>query len=228
MDVLEWEQGGSAAEACADIVLDKRWDDLIRRRAMLARLTALDLEAATTRGEGALASARVRLADQLALVRIYPALAPLEKLFKDPDQAVRVAVLRAMRALVFKRAFVTVRTGLRDENPAVVDQAARALEAWDLPQAFDPLARIVGESPNPAVRAAALKALARIDTIEAAEFLLTVLETGFSSDRSAAAEALKISAGAKFVEAATRALPSSSDGLKAILRDVMGARGFGT
>jgi hypothetical protein len=227
MDVLEWEQRGSASEACADIVLDKRWDDLIRRRAMLARLTALDVEAAALRGAGADASERIRLADQLALVRIYPALAPLENLFKDPEPAVKIAVLRAMRALVFKRAFFTVRAGLRDENPAVVEQAARALEAWDLPQAFDPLARIVGESPNPAVRAAALKALARIDTIEAAEFLLTVLETGLSSDRWAAAEALKASAGGKFVEAAIRALPGASEALKGPLREVLGARGFG-
>ena len=41
VDLVEWEQRGSAAEACADVLLDKRWPDLIRRKAMLARLTAL-------------------------------------------------------------------------------------------------------------------------------------------------------------------------------------------
>ena len=44
VDVIEWEQQGSAAEACADVLLDKRWPDLIRRKAMLARLTAFAVE----------------------------------------------------------------------------------------------------------------------------------------------------------------------------------------
>jgi hypothetical protein len=227
VDVLEWEQGGSAAEACSDILLDKRWDNLIRRRAMLARLTALELEAGMQQEQPAPASARARLADQLALLRIYPVLAPLEKLFEGPEQVVKVAVLHAMRALVFKRAFVTVRAGLRDPDPVVVEQAAEALEGWDSPQAFDPLARIVGESPNARVRAAALKALARIDTIEAAEYLLTVLETGLPSDRWAAAAALKASSGSKFIEAARNAVPRSSDALKTILREILAGRGMG-
>src|SRR6185503_12056954 len=40
VDLLEWEQQGSAAEACADVLLDRHWPDIIRRKAMLARLTA--------------------------------------------------------------------------------------------------------------------------------------------------------------------------------------------
>jgi hypothetical protein len=44
VDLLEWEQQGSAAEACADVLLDKRWPDLIRRKALLARLTAFAVE----------------------------------------------------------------------------------------------------------------------------------------------------------------------------------------
>ncbi|MEO8877712.1 MAG: HEAT repeat domain-containing protein, partial [Polyangiaceae bacterium] len=44
VDLIEWEQRGSAAEACADILLDKRWPDPIRRKALVARLTAFAVE----------------------------------------------------------------------------------------------------------------------------------------------------------------------------------------
>ena len=44
VDVLEWEQAGSASEACADVMLDRRCPEFMRRRAMLARLTAIEAE----------------------------------------------------------------------------------------------------------------------------------------------------------------------------------------
>ncbi len=44
VDLIEWEQQGSAAEACADVLLDRHWPDIIRRKAMLARLTAFAVE----------------------------------------------------------------------------------------------------------------------------------------------------------------------------------------
>ena len=52
VDLVEWEQGGSASQACGDIVLNPtEWSEVTRRRAMLARLSALAVEgAAVTAG----------------------------------------------------------------------------------------------------------------------------------------------------------------------------------
>ncbi len=225
VDLIEWEQQGSAAEACADVLLDKRWPDLIRRKAMLARLTAFAVEGRPEDGSGQAVTARARLADQLAQLQLYAVLSPLEKLFTRQERQVKVAVLGAMQQLFFKRSFVTVRSGLRDADPAVVDQAAKAVESLYFQHAFDPLSRIVRESPQSHVRAAALRALARVDTIEAAEFLLGILEHGAPADRTAALEGLKRSRGARFVELARSSLHTSTPEVQAALRDVLRTRG---
>jgi hypothetical protein len=226
VDLIEWEQQGSAAEACADVLLDRRWPDLIRRKAMLARLTAFAVENRPEDGSGPATNARVRLADQLAQLQLYAVLSPLEKLFTRNERPVRVAVLAAMQQLFFKRSFVTVRAGLRDSDPAVVEQASKAVESLYFQHAFDPLSRIVREQPQPAVRASALRALARVDTMEAAEFLLGILEHGAPADRTAALEGLKRSRGARFIELARSALHGSTPEVQAILRDVLRARGI--
>lgn len=225
VDLMEWEQQGSAAEACADVLLDKRWPDLIRRKAMLARLTAFAVEGRPEDGSAPATSARVRLADQLAQLQLYAVLSPLEKLFTRPERQVKIAVLAAMQQLFFKRSFVTVRAGLRDSDPAVVDQAAKAVESLYFQHAFDPLSRIVREAPQPHVRAAALRALARVDTMEAAEFLLGVLEHGAPADRTAALEGLKRSRGARFVELARSAIRTTAPDVQTALRDILRARG---
>lgn len=225
VDLIEWEQQGSAAEACADVLLDKRWPDLIRRKAMLARLTAFAVEGRPDDHSGPAVAARVRLADQLAQLQLYAVLSPLEKLFTRTERPVKVAVLGAMQQLFFKRSFVTVRQGIRDPDPAVVGQAAKAVESLYFQHAFDPLSRIVRESPQLDVRAAALRALARVDTIEAAEFLLGVLEHGAPADRSAALEGLKRSRGARFVELARSAMSTTTPEVQAALRDVLRTRG---
>jgi HEAT repeat protein len=226
VDLLEWEQQGSSAEACADILLDRKWPDLIRRRALLARLQAFAVEATTESDVSPAAlSARVRLAEQLAQIQLYVVLSPLERLFASASPEVRIAVLAAMQQLFFKRSFVTVRAGLRDPNPAVVTQASKAVESLYFQHAFDPLARIVREASEPSVRAAALRALARVDTVEAAEFLLGILEHGAPTDRSAAVEGLKRSRGARFVEVARSALHTATPEVQTTLRDVLRTRG---
>src|SRR5262249_58982363 len=106
VDLIEWEQQGSAAEACADVLLDRRWPDLIRRKAMLARLTAFAVEGRPEDSTALATNARVRLADQLAQLQLYAVLSPLEKLFTRSERAVRVAVLAAMQQLFFKRTFL--------------------------------------------------------------------------------------------------------------------------
>jgi hypothetical protein len=229
VDLLEWEQQGSAAEACADVLLDKRWPDLIRRKALLARLTAFAVEGrpqGDAASEALLVGARVRLAEQLAQLQLYAVLSPLERLFDRPERQVKVAVLNAMQTLFFKRSFITVRTGLRDQDPAVVDHAARAVEALYFQHAFDPLSRIVREAPQPNVRAAALRALARVDTLEAAEFLLGVLEHGAPADRTAALEGLKRSRGGRFVELAKQTFRTTTPEVQNAIREVFRARGI--
>ncbi len=228
VDLLEWEQRGSAAEACADVLLDKRWPDLIRRKALLARLTAFAVEGRPEdpSSSALLSGARARLAEQLAQLQLYVVLSPLEKLFERPERQVKVAVLTALQTLFFKRSFITVRAGLRDADPAIVEQAARAVEALYFQHAFDPLARIVREAPQAGVRAAALRALARVDTLEAAEFLLGVLEHGAPVDRSAALEGLKRSRGARFVELAKQSLRASGPEVQSAIREVFRARGI--
>jgi hypothetical protein len=226
VDLIEWEQQGSAAEACADVLLDRRWPDLIRRKAMLARLTAFAVESRPEDGSGPATAARVRLADQLAQLQLYAVLSPLEKLFTRPERQVKVAVLSAMQQLFFKRSFVTVRAGLRDGDPAVVEQAAKAVESLYFQHAFDPLSRIVREHPQPHVRASALRALARVDTMEAAEFLLGILEHGAPADRSAALDGLKRSRGARFIELARSSIHGATPDVQSSLREVLRARGI--
>ena len=226
VDVLEWEQRGSAAEACADVLLDKRWPDLIRRKALLARITAFSVEARPEDASAPVTASRVRLAEQLAQLQLYAVLSPLEKLFERPERAVRIAVLASLQTLFFKRSFITVRAGLRDADSSVVAQATKAVGALYFQHAFDPLSRIVRESSHAPVRASALGALARIDTIEAAEFLLGVLDHGAPPDRVAAMDSLKKARGARFVELAKAALPTSSASLQGALREVLRARGF--
>jgi hypothetical protein len=226
VDLIEWEQQGSAAEACADVLLDKRWPDLIRRKAMLARLTAFAVESRPEDASAPATAARVRLADQLAQLQLYAVLSPLEKLFTRAERPVKVAVLAAMQQLFFKRSFVTVRTGLRDNDPAVVEQASKAVESLYFQHAFDPLSRIVRESPQPGVRASALRALARVDTMEAAEFLLGILEHGAPADRVAALDGLKRSRGARFIELARSAMLTTAPEVQQALRDVLRSRGI--
>jgi HEAT repeat protein len=224
VDVVEWEQQGRATEACAEILLDSRWPDLMRRRALVARLTAFRIE---DRPEDALVIAgQVLLCEQLGQLQLYGVLAPLEHLFKSRVTQVRVAVLTALRTLFFKRSFVTIRAALKDSAETVVAEAARATSELHFQHAFDPLSRIVRESTNPHVRAAALRALSRVESVDAAEFLLSVLDSGAPQDRVSAAKALREAKGMRFIEVAKSALPTASPELASALREVFNARGL--
>lgn len=229
VDLVEWEQAGSASQACGDVILDPaQWSEVTRRRAMLARLTALGVEGKAP--DGALrASAQqlIGLAEQLATVELYTILSPLEHLFRRPEPKVRAAVVQALSRFLYKRTFITVREALADPDPTVVHEAARALEELRFPHAFDPLARIYRESQAPAVRASAVRALAKIDTLEAAEMLLGILQHESSDERVAAVEALKRARGMKFVELARSALPELSTSAQAAVREIFQSRGLG-
>jgi tetratricopeptide (TPR) repeat protein len=227
VDVLEWERRGSASEACLDVLLDTRLIDherheggFIRRKAMLARLTALEQERESDLETRQL-DARVRLAEQLGEVQLYAMLSPLETLFDRGPQRLKLAVLRALETMRYKRSFLTLRKGLSDSDRVVSAQAATTLQAMCFPHAVDPLSRILAESCQPTVRGATLRALSRIDTLEAAELVLGVLEHGTPADRAAALAAVRKTRGAKLLELARATLPRSSGALHTSLRDLL-------
>lgn len=232
-DLVEWEQRGRASEACADLQLEfGASSDLTRRRAMVARLTALALERAqrSDRSE-AVDAARVTtlsctLAEQLGSLELYALLAPLERLFDRPEPAVRRAVVDALGRFLYKRTLITLRRALDDPEPTVVERAAHALEALSFPHAYEPLVRIFRESTTVNVRVSALRALAKIDTSEAASLLLGVLEYGGAGERAAVVDALRRGRGAHFPELARRSLETMSGPSRAAVREVLQARGL--
>ncbi len=231
VDLIEWEQHGSASEACGDVILDATsWSETMRRRAILGRLTALAFEAHVSSGTVVDPATTVQLAvalcDQLAQVELYALLAPLERLFLRPEAPVRAAVLKTLSRFLFKRSFITLRAGLADPDTTVSRQAADSLEELRFAHAFDPLARIYRESSNPRARVAVLRALARIDSVEAAEMLMGVIEHDGPAERDAAVDALKKSRGTKFLDLAKNALPRLTGDPQAAVRQVLQQRGI--
>jgi tetratricopeptide (TPR) repeat protein len=227
VDLVEWEQQGSASQACGDIVLDRaQWSEVTRRRAMLARLSALTIEGAqASGGRGAPVEEYGKLAEHLARVELYAILSPLEALFQRPEREVRIAVVRALARFLYKRTFITLREALASPDETVVREAALALEELRFPHAFEPLARIYRESQVTAVRCSAVKAMAKIDTLEAAEMLLAVIEHDGSEERIAAVEALKRARGSLFVDLARSQLKRLPTPARAAARAVLQARG---
>ncbi|MFO0673388.1 MAG: HEAT repeat domain-containing protein [Polyangiaceae bacterium] len=90
--------------------------------------------------------------------------------------------------------------------------------------AFDPLARILAESSAPGVRAAAIEAIAHIDTTEAAELLLGLLDHGSPDDRASAARALSGTKASRFIELAKASYAASGAALQGELKRVFSAR----
>jgi tetratricopeptide (TPR) repeat protein len=231
VDLIEWEQRGSASEACADIILDaSTWSEVTRRRAVLARLTALSLDGHLASGPTADQSTTMTLAstlaDQLSHVELYTILSSLEQMATRPEPQIRAAVMRALSRFLYKRTFITLRQGLADKEGAVIEEAARSLEELRFPHAFDPLQRIYRESQNPKVRASTLRALAKIDTLEVAEMLLSVIEHDGAAERQAAVDSLKRARGTKFVDLAKTQFPRLSGQGQSAVREVLQVRGM--
>ena len=228
VDLVEWEQRGNATEATGDVILEPTgWAEITRRRALLARLTALAVETQERLSpmQGANTQLYVTLAEQLALVELYTILSPLERLFRRPEPMVRMAVVRALSRFLYKRTFITLRDALSDADATVVQESAKAIEDLRFPHAFDPLARIYREAQSPAIRASAVRALAHIDTLEAAELLLSIIEHDGKDEQKAAVESLKKARGMKFIDVAKNAQASLSEAAKGAIREIFRARG---
>lgn len=185
VDLLEWEMAGDPAAVATSIVGDLRYPNAIRRRALVVLLTLAD---APVEGQTAM---WVRIAELLGELQSYAALSPLEKLYDSADTAVRVAAVRALRFLYFKRSFVIVRKALIDADAAVREAALVAISGLHFPHAFNPLARIYRETADPKVREAALTSIGKMRTIEAGEFLVMVLRQESGPLRDAASRALE-------------------------------------
>lgn len=187
VDLLEWELGGDPRRVALSILGDLRYPDPIRRRALVIVLTLAD---AATRGAEGEPATLAQVTELLGELQSYAALCPLETLFEHADSRVRRAAVRALRFLFFKRSFALIRQALADADRNVREAAVEALRGLHFPHAFNPLARIYRESEEPVVRAVALESIGKIQSIEAGEFLLSVLRQEEGTLRDVAREAL--------------------------------------
>jgi hypothetical protein len=222
-DLIEWEERGSAVEACADILLDpqQRDDPVTRRAALVGRLVALSAEAASAEEQE---RAGILLASYLAPIRLFALLAALENLYTSRFSSVRRAAVKALGRYCYKRTFITLERALSDPDQTVAEEGNRAIEQLRFPHAFDPLVRIYRGARRPGARMSALRALARVDVEEAAELMLGVLSHGPAEERDVAIAALKDSRGARFLEAAREAYPAAPPRLKEALGKIFGTR----
>lgn len=172
VDLAEWELDGDPALVAAGVMADRRFPDFVRRHALLL---VLELE---RRGSAVPAVDVVR---RLESIRAYPVIAALEWLYTASDAPIRRAVAESMGKLRFKRSFALVGRALRDEDPEVREAAALATGQLVFPHAFEPLRRIFASRDlldSARARLAALKAIGKINTVEALEFLCDRLREG--------------------------------------------------
>jgi HEAT repeat protein len=225
VDLIEWEERGSAAEACANVVLDpvEEGDRITRRSALVGRLVALAAESVPSQQS---ARASVVLAGYLAQIGLYALIAPLEAMYARPEPEVRLAAVRTLARYYYKRTFVTLEQALRDPDPSVVHESTAALERIRFDHAFDPLSRIYRTAQRTEARLAALKAIARIDVVEAAELVLGALEHGGPDERKAAIDAVKLARGTRFIDVARAAYPQASEPLKRSIAEILRSRGL--
>lgn len=172
VDLLEWELSGDPYAVATSIVGDLRYPDGIRRRALVVILT---LGARAADGDKTRADTLAEVAELFGELQSYAALSPLERLFAHDIAEVRQAAVRALRFLFFKRSFRLVRRGLADPHAGVRDAALDALGQLCFPHAMGPLLRIFRESEDERVRAVALEAIGKIQSLEAGELLLMAL-----------------------------------------------------
>lgn len=172
VDLAEWELAGDPALIAAGVMADRRFPDYVRRHALLL---VLDVE---RRGAAMPVPDVIR---RLESVRAYPVIAALEHIYEGAADPVREAVAGAMGSLRFKRSFTLLARALHDDVPAVRSAAATSLTQLVFPHAFEPLRRLfeARDLPEPEpVRHAALRAIGKIGTVEALDFLCDRLREG--------------------------------------------------
>lgn len=174
VDLAEWELAGDPGLIAAGVMADRRFPDYVRRHALLL---VLEL-GGDGRGKVVEPSAIV---DRLQDVRAYPVIAALERMYTYGDAEVQASVARALGALRFKRSFSTLALALRSEQETVRENASRAITNLYFPHAFDRLRRIfeARDLPDPeSAMISAVKAIGRINTVDALDFLCDRLREG--------------------------------------------------
>ncbi len=206
LDVIEWEQGGDAAETMGEVLLDEKWPEFTRRRALLCRL--LQLGAGDPPYD---AKTLIAIANQLGRTEIYVALGPLEHLAKHQDASVRAACQAAVRSLYFKRSFVMIAQGLGDPDETVQREALEAVGTLSFRHAFDPLQRIFRSSNRANVRERALRSIAKIPSVEAIELLIEAFRQGDERERKVVHELLRRHEHSQTSELVRREMESTLD-----------------
>lgn len=184
VDPAEWEIAGDAEISAAGIIADRRYPDYVRRHALL---TALDIERL---GEELSSE---QLVQRLQTIRAYPMLAVLERMYRDGSARGQLEVARAIGAFRFKRSFVLLSSMLRSEASDIRLAAEDAVAGLFFPHAHDRLKTIfeARDLPSPAsTRAAALKAIGRVNTVDAVEFVCDRLRDGEPAFADAARNAI--------------------------------------
>ncbi len=172
VDPAEWELGGDAQMSAAGIIVDRRYPDYVRRHALLA---TLDL----TRFKDELGIKR--LIKRLQMIRAYPILAVLERLYETGDEGAKVEVARAVGAFRFKRSFALLGKMLRSDSSPLRSAAEGAMSGLFFPHAQDRLREIfeARDLPSPeTTRSAAVRAIGRVNSVEAVEFICERLRDG--------------------------------------------------
>lgn len=218
-DLIEWEQGGNAADVCADILLSQE-NELLRRNALITRLVALAAEEVTNDPQ-----AQVYLCNFLATLQLYPVLSIFERLLEYPSSRVREEAIQEMGNFRYKRTFQSIRRALDDSDVSVVQRATTTLSKMRFPHAIEPLSRLYREARHPEARKAAIRALSEIEHIEAAEILLGILSFGTSDDRNTAVEALKNSRKKSFFQVARIARENLDSTTRNLVSGILQHRG---
>ena len=172
VDPAEWEIAGDARMSAAGIIADRRYPDYVRRHALL---TTLDL----ARFKDELGAKR--LIQRLHMIRAYPILGVLERLYESGAEDTKVEVARAVGAFRFKRSFTLLAKMLRSDSAELRSSAEGAMSGLFFPHAQDRLREIfeARDLPSPeTTRSAALRAIGRVNSVEAVEFICERLRDG--------------------------------------------------
>ena len=167
-DLVELEHAGDVEAVCGQVVGDRSYPEVVRRRALAVLIEAL-VDGADTPAKLA------RLAEGLGDLQVYVVLSPLERLLQHASPEVHLGVMKALRYLFFKRTFGLLRAGLDHDHPRVRQEAINALGRLHFRHAFDPLVRIFRGHGEEDIRSTTLKSIGQIPSLEAGDFLIEVL-----------------------------------------------------
>jgi len=180
LDLLEWEALASPSAVALRLLLDPSRPELTRRHALLLLLSA-------DRDDTRALSSEVRrqLVRSLGSQRVYEAVAPLARLYRESrergagpaESAVRVAIVDVLPKLPFPRSLQLVVEALTDPSEAVRSQAHGALARLGTGELLSTLSQLLSEPHEVAVKLAVVAALGRTADPRAVERLLQVFCT---------------------------------------------------